>query len=276
METALLRAVSTFGDSGGFMFKSDIEGWSRNGDGETALDTFLFVGAGLVFPGSLLRIVEQEAGGVQAIRLDDMRRLPEARLARNWQVRKVFFDDRVADDVLRNFDDCRAAFPDAAWILAYRELATARDLLSARARMPGLAGILLLPMILPICLWTSMLRLVLADQFIAEGDLIGATAARDPQPAQPQDHRRQMQAAMPEVQGVPDGQSGSTLRLTQREREVLALVSQGERNKSIANTMSLSEHTVKLHLHNAITKIGARNRTEAATWYLSNQTGDRR
>jgi DNA-binding NarL/FixJ family response regulator len=70
------------------------------------------------------------------------------------------------------------------------------------------------------------------------------------------------------------GRQEEGLRLTQREKEVLALVSQGGRNKSIANAMCLSEHTVKLHLHNAITKIGARNRTEAATWYLSHHSGD--
>lgn len=55
--------------------------------------------------------------------------------------------------------------------------------------------------------------------------------------------------------------------LTRRELEVLELVSRGLQNKSIAAQLSLSEFTVKIHLHNIITKLGARNRTEAAAFF---------
>jgi len=57
---------------------------------------------------------------------------------------------------------------------------------------------------------------------------------------------------------------GLVSRLTQREREVLRLVSQGAPNKSIAYTLSMSENTVKVHLHRILQKFRMHNRTEVA------------
>jgi two-component system, NarL family, nitrate/nitrite response regulator NarL len=56
---------------------------------------------------------------------------------------------------------------------------------------------------------------------------------------------------------------GSVYRdLTSRERQVVTLVSQGLSNKEIANTLNLTEGTIKIHLHNIFEKLGIRNRTE--------------
>jgi DNA-binding NarL/FixJ family response regulator len=52
--------------------------------------------------------------------------------------------------------------------------------------------------------------------------------------------------------------------LTEREFQILEMVARGLQNKIIAATLPLSEHTVKIHLHNIITKLGVHNRTEAA------------
>lgn len=57
--------------------------------------------------------------------------------------------------------------------------------------------------------------------------------------------------------------------LTNRERRVLPLIAQGKQNKVIASELAVSEHTVKLHVHNIIGKLGVRNRTEAARRYLA-------
>ena len=51
--------------------------------------------------------------------------------------------------------------------------------------------------------------------------------------------------------------------LTQREREVLALVGRGLTNQEIAETLFTSTSTVKLCLHRACTKMNARNRAQA-------------
>ena len=57
--------------------------------------------------------------------------------------------------------------------------------------------------------------------------------------------------------------------LTRREHEVLNYLSEGCQNKIIAARMSLSEHTVKVHVHNIIRKLRVHNRTQAANSYLT-------
>ncbi|MGI5920312.1 MAG: response regulator transcription factor [Syntrophomonadaceae bacterium] len=51
--------------------------------------------------------------------------------------------------------------------------------------------------------------------------------------------------------------------LSNREREVLALLLNGAANQEIASQLCLAESTVKTHLHNIYHKIGVRNRKEA-------------
>ena len=52
--------------------------------------------------------------------------------------------------------------------------------------------------------------------------------------------------------------------LTQREQEVLTLLTKGRSNKEIASDLSISEDTVKYHLKTLFTKLGVQDRTEAA------------
>lgn len=52
------------------------------------------------------------------------------------------------------------------------------------------------------------------------------------------------------------------LRLTQREREVVSLVRTGLRNRDIAQSMSITPGTVKVHLMHIFEKTGARDRHE--------------
>ncbi len=52
--------------------------------------------------------------------------------------------------------------------------------------------------------------------------------------------------------------------LTPREREVLALLAAGLSNSDIAERLTLSVGTVRLHVSNVLTKLGAPNRTSAA------------
>jgi DNA-binding CsgD family transcriptional regulator len=51
--------------------------------------------------------------------------------------------------------------------------------------------------------------------------------------------------------------------LTERERQVLALVGRGHTNQEIADQLFTSTSTVKLCLHQACVKLGARNRAQA-------------
>jgi DNA-binding NarL/FixJ family response regulator len=53
--------------------------------------------------------------------------------------------------------------------------------------------------------------------------------------------------------------------LTAREVEVLSLISGGKANKVIANELSITEETVKGHVKSILSKLGAKDRTHAAT-----------
>lgn len=57
-----------------------------------------------------------------------------------------------------------------------------------------------------------------------------------------------------------------SVQLTDREQEVLALLTLGLMNKQIARRLRISEKTVKSHLTRIFDRIGARDRTQAALW----------
>ena len=72
---------------------------------------------------------------------------------------------------------------------------------------------------------------------------------------------RKMRAGQPTRPTYPDG-------LTRREAEILRLVAQGYCNHEIAERAHVALGTVKMHLHRAFQKIGARDRTQAALYVL--------
>ena len=64
---------------------------------------------------------------------------------------------------------------------------------------------------------------------------------------------------------LPDEPSAPLARgpLTERELEVLNLLSKGLANKQIAAALGISEHTIKFHVSSIYSKLNATNRTEA-------------
>ena len=56
----------------------------------------------------------------------------------------------------------------------------------------------------------------------------------------------------------------SRVSLSPRERELVALVRQGLRNRDIAERLGVTEGTVKVYLHSVFEKTGVANRTELA------------
>ena len=58
--------------------------------------------------------------------------------------------------------------------------------------------------------------------------------------------------------------------LSPREREIVGLVTQGYKNKELAEKLSISEQTVKNHMHNIFDKLGVSDRLELALYAIHN------
>ena len=58
--------------------------------------------------------------------------------------------------------------------------------------------------------------------------------------------------------------------LTKREKEIVALIGKGYKNKEIARKLIISEPTVKTHLHRIFQKLDVRNRPQLITYALKN------
>jgi len=56
-----------------------------------------------------------------------------------------------------------------------------------------------------------------------------------------------------------------TDKLTARESEILTLIVRGMKNRVIGLTLGITEGTVKGHINNLLSKLGVRDRTQAAT-----------
>jgi len=56
------------------------------------------------------------------------------------------------------------------------------------------------------------------------------------------------------------------VRLTNRERETIDLLSEGLSNKEIATRLNIAVHTVKSHVHNVLEKLALRSRLEVAAF----------
>ena len=64
-------------------------------------------------------------------------------------------------------------------------------------------------------------------------------------------------------ESIPD----LTQRLTPRQLEVLVQAAKGLKNADIAKHLSVSEETVRTHLHDVFRELGVRNRTQACQLY---------
>ena len=61
------------------------------------------------------------------------------------------------------------------------------------------------------------------------------------------------------VEGAPKGRGD----LTEREKQVVQLLSEGLSNKLIADRLGISDHTAKFHVNGVMMKLGSSTRTEA-------------
>jgi two-component system, NarL family, nitrate/nitrite response regulator NarL len=67
----------------------------------------------------------------------------------------------------------------------------------------------------------------------------------------------------------PGASADAGVNLSNRERQILDQLVSGNSNKIIANHLSITEATVKVHIKNLLKKIKVKNRTQAAMWAVS-------
>jgi NarL family two-component system response regulator LiaR len=81
-------------------------------------------------------------------------------------------------------------------------------------------------------------------------------------------------AASPSQTRPAESQAAPGLdQLTEREREVLKLIAEGLNNREIAESLIISEKTVKTHVSSILGKLGLEDRTQAAIWALKHGIG---
>ena len=93
-----------------------------------------------------------------------------------------------------------------------------------------------------------------------------ARLAAVPEPAPPAGGAPTGDASPPGIPPLGD-------ELTGREREILALVARGASNREISESLFITEGTVKNHVSNILSKLGLRDRTQAALWARAHGVG---
>ena len=73
----------------------------------------------------------------------------------------------------------------------------------------------------------------------------------------------------PAFRSSNEDRRNESLGLSIRQEQILSLVSQGHRNRAIANKLGLSENTVCTHLKYVFKKLCVSSRTEAVIRYMA-------
>lgn len=195
---------------------------------------------------SLLHAVEREFPWVLVEQRDDVGALYGLF---EHAISLVLIDPQLLETAERSAGEILEKHPEA--LMALIEHGDRRPMRSFAdiARSPLIRGVL--PMNLRLDIWLSVVRLMLnGGEYFPPHMLRSQAAGARREPANGGDDR----SGQVHMEG-----------LTAREVQILEMVSRGLQNKSIATAFSLSEHTVKVHLHNIIAKLGVHNRTEAAS-----------
>lgn len=79
---------------------------------------------------------------------------------------------------------------------------------------------------------------------------------------------RQLTQKLPSAKVRERDQKASPL--SPREREIVGLVTQGFKNRELAEKLTISEQTVKNHMHNIFDKLGVSDRLELALYSIHN------
>ena len=68
-----------------------------------------------------------------------------------------------------------------------------------------------------------------------------------------------------------DSPTGLAAPLTEREREIVALIAEGLTNQAIAGRLGLARLTVSQHVATILWRLGLRNRQQIAAWAMTQE-----
>lgn len=224
--------------------------------GQDFLRTLLFVAPpGTVSP-ALAAAIEREFDWLSVKQVPDLGR---ACARFDSAVQLILVDIGYLADLEARYAQLRLAHPGATSALigdlGQHSVETLVDTMEAR-RVRGIV-----PMDVNLDVLLSILRIMLRGGEYFPASLFKRQRIAESEPAARQHHERPPLPAA--------ARSESMENLTERELEILVRVARGNQNKIIAGDLGLSEHTVKIHIHNIISKLGVHNRTEAAAVYLN-------
>jgi len=217
----------------------------------------IYVGPSHGLSDCIVRNLEYELPEFVLIRLADFERM------RAWcddsedEVRLVIVDDSLCLQLKQSIDEFQERFPTQVICISFNR-ADPPNWCANELAAGGRIGSFL-PMNLRLDIWLSAVRLMVNGGNYCPPEMMMDMLAQSEERAgekQPARGRSKVKS------------DAAALGLTARETQVLSLVAQGFQNKNIAEELGLSEHTVKLHMHHIISKLGASNRTEAAGIFL--------
>jgi DNA-binding NarL/FixJ family response regulator len=219
----------------------------------------VFVGSPLSFSDTALKLIESELPYMECVRTAAVNDLFLMGPNQSASVRLIVVDESAMGNLIARLTGLRAAFPMTTIALGFRQTANARTLMTQMQSNPSWGKIGFLPMDKNLDCWLSVVRLLASGEcyvpagLFFEDGLLPVPSVHIPS-----------SAPETETAAVDDRED---VNLTERELQVLKHAAQGQQNKIIADAMKLSQHTVKLHMHHIIAKLGVSNRTEAANWY---------
>ncbi|MCV0425345.1 MAG: response regulator transcription factor [Roseibium sp.] len=218
-----------------------------------------YIGSANNFPKELEDCIAREIEDSSFIRISQKIDLFKSEKRAEFTKRLFLIDDGFSAARKSDVACLRKGFPDANLCMLINDDQSFPKIIREYFQEGLIKSVL--PMNLRVDLWLGAIRLMLNGGHYLPADVI-----------------KYMHSVTPKAQSAQSATKPARSRdlelfekLTKRESEVLHLISEGYQNKLIADRLSLSEHTIKLHIHHIISKLGVTNRTEAAAIYLQSE-----
>ena len=231
-------------------------------------DVIILCGPKECFSDSIQRTLEAEFPDHSVLFINSYQKLDGHLLSKLEKVSMIIFHESMYQEILQLSSQLEAVIPNQIKVLAYDDC----NLTHERWEKCSQFFDCFLPMDVRVDVWLSIVRLILKGGVYVPPCLLNRQPYREKHNnAQVIDSDFELIDSNLKVedQEAQERKSRSLSSLTRREFEVLELVAKGQQNKNIASKFGLSEHTVKLHVHNIFGKLRVSNRTEAAAIFLN-------